>query len=49
MLLIGAALRLFVALRRVGFLAVRCRFVDVLRLGGTGLAVVVIALAIPGV
>jgi hypothetical protein len=46
-LLIGAALRLAVPLRRVGFLAVRSRFVDVLLLGGAGLALVVIALAIP--
>jgi Protein of unknown function (DUF3017) len=48
-LLIGAALRLLLPLRRVGFLAVRSRFVDVLTLGGAGLALVVIASAIPSV
>jgi hypothetical protein len=48
-LLIVAALRLFVPLRRVGFLAVRSRFVDVLLLGGAGLALVVIAHAHPAV
>jgi hypothetical protein len=48
-LLVGAALRLLVPLRRVGFLAVRSRFVDVLLLAGAGLALIVIALAIPAV
>jgi hypothetical protein len=38
-----------VPLRRVGFLAVRSRFVDVLLLAGAGLALIVIALAIPAV
>jgi hypothetical protein len=45
----GAALRLALPLRRAGFLAVRSRLVDVLLLGGTGLVLVVIALAIPAV
>jgi hypothetical protein len=43
----GAALRLLVPLRRVGFLAVRSRPVDVVLLAGTGLALTVIAVAIP--
>jgi len=43
----GAALRLLLPLRRVGFLAVRSRPVDVVLLAGTGLALAVIALAIP--
>jgi Protein of unknown function (DUF3017) len=43
----GAALRLLVPLRQVGFLAVRSRPVDVVLLAGTGLALTVIALAIP--
>ena len=47
-LIVGAVLRLFVPLRRVGFLAVRSRPVDVLLMGGAGLALVVIALAVPG-
>jgi hypothetical protein len=46
---VGAALlRLLVPLRRVGFLAVRSRFVDVLLTGGTGLLLIAIALAVPG-
>jgi hypothetical protein len=46
--LIGAAgLRLLLPLRRAGFLAVRSRPVDVVLLGGTGLALTVIALTIP--
>ena len=46
--LIGAAvLRLLVPLRRVGFLAVRSRPVDVALLAVTGLAVIVIVLTIP--
>jgi hypothetical protein len=46
--LIGAAvLRLLLPVRRVGFLAVRSRPVDVLLLSVTGLAVVVVTLAIP--
>jgi hypothetical protein len=48
-LLLCAVLRLFVPLRRDGFLAVRSRLVHVLLLGGAGLALVVIALAIPAV
>jgi hypothetical protein len=44
----GAALRLLLPVRRAGFLAVRSRPVDVVLLAGTGLAVVVIALMIPG-
>ncbi|MFL6223818.1 MAG: DUF3017 domain-containing protein, partial [Actinomycetes bacterium] len=43
----GAALRLLLPLRRVGFLAVRSRPVDVVLLAGTGLMLAVIALAIP--
>jgi hypothetical protein len=47
--LVGAALlRLLLPVRRVGFLAVRSRPVDVLLLAGTGLAMTVVALAIPG-
>ena len=46
--LIGAAvLRLLLPVRRVGFLAVRSRPVDVLLLSVTGLVVVVVTLAIP--
>ena len=46
--LVGAALlRLLLPVRRVGFLAVRSRPVDVLLLAGTGLALAVVALAIP--
>ncbi|MGY1807139.1 DUF3017 domain-containing protein [Blastococcus sp. SYSU D00669] len=44
----GAVLRLLLPVRMVGFLAVRSRSVDVLLMGGTGLALAVIALAIPG-
>jgi hypothetical protein len=43
----GALLRAFLPVRRVGFLAVRSRAVDVVLLGGAGLALAVIALAIP--
>jgi hypothetical protein len=43
----GAVLRLLLPVRRVGFLAVRSRPVDVLLLAGTGLTLVVVALAIP--
>jgi hypothetical protein len=43
----GAVLRLALPLRRAGFLAVRSRLVDVLLLGGAGLVLVVVALAIP--
>jgi hypothetical protein len=46
--LIGAAvLRLLLPVRRAGFLAVRSRPLDVVLLAGTGLALAVIALAIP--
>ena len=46
--LIGAALlRLLLPVRRVGFLAVRSRPVDVVLLAVTGLAVTVIVLTIP--
>ena len=43
----GAVLRAFLPVRRVGFLAVRSRPVDVVLLAGAGLALAVIALAIP--
>ena len=46
-LLGAAALRLFLPVRRVGFLAVRSRPVDVTLMAGCGLAVTVIALVIP--
>lgn len=39
-----AALRLVLPLRRVGLLAVRSRWVDVLMLAGTGLAITVLTL-----
>jgi hypothetical protein len=46
--LVGAALlRLFLPVRRVGFLAVRSRPVDVVLLACTGVALTAIALAIP--
>ena len=46
--LLGAAvLRLALPVRRAGFLAVRSRPVDVILVGGAGLALTVIALAIP--
>ena len=43
----GALLRLLLPVRRVGFLAVRSRPVDVVLLAGTGLALTVIVLTIP--
>ncbi len=47
--LVGAALlRLFLPERRVGFLAVRSRPVDVILLTAAGLALAVAAAAIPG-
>jgi hypothetical protein len=47
--LVGAALlRLFLPERRVGFLAVRSRPVDVVLLSAAGVALTVISLAIPG-
>jgi hypothetical protein len=46
--LLGAALlRLLLPVRRVGFLAVRSRPVDVVLLAGAGAALTVIAVAIP--
>jgi hypothetical protein len=46
--LVGAALlRLLVPLRRVGFLAVRSRPMDVLLMAGAGIVLTVVALAIP--
>ncbi len=46
--MVGAALlRLLLPLRRVGFLAVRSRYVDVALMAGTGLALTVIVLTIP--
>ena len=47
--LVGAALlRLFLPERRVGFLAVRSRPVDVVLLAAAGVALTAISLAIPG-
>ncbi|MCV2488486.1 DUF3017 domain-containing protein [Geodermatophilus sp. YIM 151500] len=47
--LVGTAVaRLVLPVRRVGFLAVRSRPFDVLLLSGTGLALTVIALSLPG-
>lgn len=47
--LVGAALlRLFLPERRVGFLAVRSRPVDVVLLAAAGVALTTISLAIPG-
>lgn len=43
----GGLLRLLLPLRRVGFLAVRSRAVDVVLLVGAGLALAATALAIP--
>jgi hypothetical protein len=43
----GAVLRLLLPVRRVGFLAVRSRPVDVVLLAGAGLALAIIALATP--
>ena len=45
----GALLRLFLPVRRVGFLAVRSRVTDVVLMAGAGLALTVVSLAIPGV
>jgi hypothetical protein len=47
-LVVAAVLRLLLPLRRVGFLAVRSRPVDVVLLAASGLALTVIALTIPG-
>ena len=47
--LVGAALlRLLLPVRRVGFLAVRSRPMDVVLLAGTGLLLTVVALSIAG-
>ena len=47
--LVGAALlRLLLPVRRVGFLAVRSRPVDVVLLAGVGLTLAAVALSIPG-
>ncbi|MBM7805884.1 hypothetical protein JOD57_001721 [Geodermatophilus bullaregiensis] len=47
--LVGAALlRLVLPLRRVGFLAVRSRPVDVVLVGGAGVALTVLVLTVPG-
>ena len=46
-LIAAALLRLLLPVRRVGFLAVRSRTVDVVLLAGMGVAVVAIALAVP--
>jgi hypothetical protein len=43
----GAVLRLLLPVRRVGFLAVRSRPVDVVLMAGTGLTLTVIVLTIP--
>jgi hypothetical protein len=43
----GAVLRMLLPVRRVGFLAVRSRPVDVVLLAGTGLALIVFVLTIP--
>ena len=46
-LVLAGALRLLLPVRRVGFLAVRSRPVDVALTAGAGLALAVLALAIP--
>jgi Protein of unknown function (DUF3017) len=43
----GAVLRLLLPVRRVGFLAVRGRPIDVLLLAGTGVLLIVFVLTIP--
>jgi hypothetical protein len=47
-LLAAALIRLLLPLRRVGFLAVRSRPIDVVLTGGAGLLLTIIALAVPG-
>ena len=47
-LVAAGALRLFLPVRRVGFLAVRSRPMDVVLLAGTGLVLTAIALSIAG-
>ena len=44
----GGLLRLLLPLRRVGFLAVRSRPVDVVLMAGTGAAVAVLSVVVPG-
>ena len=46
-LIASAVLRLLLPVRRVGFLAVRSRFTDVVLLAGSGVALVVLVLTIP--
>jgi hypothetical protein len=46
-LVAAALLRLLLPVRRVGFLAVRSRPVDVVLMSGTGVALTIVALAIP--
>jgi hypothetical protein len=46
-LVVAALLRALLPVRRVGFLAVRSRTVDVVLLGGAGVALTVVALTIP--
>jgi len=46
-LVLAGLLRLLLPLRRIGFLAVRSRAIDVALTAGVGIAVVVIALATP--
>ena len=47
--LVGAGvLRLLLPLRRLGFLAVRSRPVDVVLVGGAGVALTVLVLTVPG-
>ncbi len=47
--LVGAGvLRLVLPVRRVGFLAVRSRPVDVVLMAGTGIAVAVLSVVVPG-
>jgi hypothetical protein len=49
MALVGAAvLRLVLPVRKVGFLAVRSRPVDVVLMAGTGIAVAVLSVVVPG-
>jgi hypothetical protein len=47
-LIVAGALRLLLPVRRLGFLAVRSRPMDVVLLAGAGLALTVTALTIPG-
>ena len=47
-LIVAGALRLLLPVRRLGFLAVRSRPMDVVLLVGAGLALTVTALTIPG-